>query len=67
MTVRNLGFVFCLVGALVMIAGRFAPGAPAWLVYVGLSGIVFGWGLFALSIIQRMSAVRAAASPNPKS
>jgi hypothetical protein len=67
MTLRNLGFVFCLVGALIMIAGRFMAGAPAWLVYVGLSGIVFGWGLFALSILQRLAAVRAAAGPNPKS
>ncbi len=69
MTLRNLGYVACLVGALVMIAGRFMPGAPAWLVYVGVSVIVFGWGLFGLSIRQRLAAARAAANPrrNPGS
>ena len=46
---RNAGLVACLIGTLVMLAGRFAPGAPPVLVYVGVSVIVFGWGLLALS------------------
>ena len=49
---RNAGYVACLIGALVMIAGRFMAGAPAWLAYVGLSGIVFGWGLLGLSMVR---------------
>ena len=28
---RNAGFVACLIGAMVMIAGRFVPGLPVWL------------------------------------
>jgi len=54
----DAGFVACLIGALAMISGRFMAGAPVWLVYVGLSGIVFGWGLFALAASRR--AARAA-------
>jgi energy-coupling factor transporter transmembrane protein EcfT len=51
---RNAGFVACLIGVLAMLTGRFVAGAPVWLVYVGVSVIVFGWGLLALSIIKRM-------------
>ncbi len=58
---RNLGYVFCLVGVMAMISGRFMTGAPPWLVYVGVSGVVFGWGLFVLFIRQRSAAARAAA------
>ena len=56
---RNAGFVACLVGASVMISGRHMPGAPPWLVYVGVSTIVFGWGLFLLSMFRRAADVRA--------
>ena len=56
---RNAGFVACLLGALVMIVGRFAPGAPIWLVSVGVSIIVFGWGLFAFALIKRTAYARA--------
>ena len=56
---RNAGFVACLVGALVMISGRYAAGAPSWLIYVGVSVIVFGWGLFLLSMIRRAADTRA--------
>ena len=49
---RNGGFVACLLGVLVMVAGRFMPGAPAALIYVGISIIVFGWGLLALSMFR---------------
>lgn len=61
---RNAGFVACLLGALAMISGRFMPQAPHWLIYAGLSGIVFGWGLFGLSMYRRAARARAAA---PKS
>jgi len=55
---RNAGFLACLVGALVMIAGRFAHGAPVWLMSVGVSVIVFGWGLFAFALIKRTAYAR---------
>jgi xanthosine utilization system XapX-like protein len=58
----NLGYGVCLVGAVVMLLGRFRPGAPRELVYVGLAGIVFGWGLFALVIWRRVSLARRRAS-----
>jgi hypothetical protein len=41
-----------------MIAGRFMAGAPAWLAYVGLAGIVFGWGLLALSVVRASAQAR---------
>ncbi len=50
---RNAGFVFCLGGVLVMVAGRFMAGAPVALVYVGVATIVFGWGLLFLSTRRR--------------
>lgn len=49
----NAGLLSCLVGTLAMISGRFMAGAPVWLVYGGLSAILFGWGLFALAVFRR--------------
>jgi hypothetical protein len=59
---RNAGYVACLVGTLAMIAGRFMAGAPAWLIYAGISGIIFGWGLFGYAAFQRFALARAANS-----
>ena len=59
---RNAGYVACLVGTLVMIAGRFMAGAPVWLVYVGLAGIVFGWGLLGLSMVRAAAQARSGAA-----
>ena len=56
---RNAGFIACLVGALVMISGRYMAGAPSWLIYAGVSAIVFGWGLFLLSMFRRAADARA--------
>jgi len=56
---RNAGFVACLIGAMVMIAGRFVPGLPVWLASVGVAVIVFGWGLFAYSMFKRAAYARA--------
>ena len=58
-SIRNAGFVACMVGALVMVVGRFAPWAPVWLVAVGVAIIALGWGLFAWSMLQRWAAARA--------
>ena len=56
---RNAGFVASLIGVLVMVSGRYMAGAPVWLTYVGVSVIVFGWGLFAYALYQRAVLVRA--------
>ena len=57
--IRNTGYVACLVGTLVMLLGRFRAGAPVWLVYVGLSIIVVGWGFLVLSMIRAAQDARA--------
>ena len=49
---RNAGLVACLIGVLVMASGRFVAGVPPVLIYVGVSIIVFGWGLLALSMFR---------------
>jgi len=49
---RNAGLVACLVGVLIMVAGRFMHGAPPVLIYIGVSVIVFGWGLLGLSMFR---------------
>ena len=56
---RNAGFVACLAGALLMIAGRFVSGAPHWALFAGLGGIVLGWALFGYSIFKRAAWARA--------
>lgn len=56
---RNWGLVACLVGALVMISGRYAAWAPTWLVYVGVAAIAFGWALFGYTVYQRAALARA--------
>jgi uncharacterized membrane protein len=50
---RTLGLIFCLVGALVMIAARFGGQLPPAGIWVGLTVILIGWALFALSSICR--------------
>jgi hypothetical protein len=50
---RTLGLIACLIGALTMIAARFGGRLPPAGVWVGLSIILTGWALFALSSICR--------------
>jgi hypothetical protein len=50
---RTLGLCACLVGALTMIAARFGGRLPPAGVWVGLTLILTGWALFALSSICR--------------
>ena len=59
---RNAGYVFCLLGVLVMIAGRFMHGAPDWLVHVGVGIVVFGWGLLAYATMKRLARARVLAA-----
>ena len=56
---RGIGFVACLMGALLLVWGRTVAGAPFWAVIVGLMGIAAGWLLFAYVIIRRTRYVRA--------
>jgi len=59
---RNAGYVFCLVGVLVMVGGRYVPGGPTWLTSAGLGVVVFGWGLLAYALFKRVALVRSIAS-----
>jgi hypothetical protein len=56
---RVVGLVGCLLGALLLIWGRQAAGAPAWAVSTGLVVIGASWVLFAYVIIRRTRYVRA--------
>ena len=61
---RNAGLVACLLGVLVMIAGRYMAGAPIWLVSVGVGVVALGWGLIAFALWKRVAMARAlTASP----
>ena len=52
-SLRTLGLVACLFGALIMIAARFSGHLPQFGVWLGLGVILTGWSLFALSILRR--------------
>ena len=56
---RGIGFVACLLGALLLIWGRVVAGAPEWAVVLGLVTIAAGWLLFAYVILRRTRYVRA--------
>jgi hypothetical protein len=49
-----LGMICCLLGVLIMLAGRFMAGAPGWLAALGVAIVVLGWGLLALAVIGRL-------------
>ena len=59
---RNAGLVACLLGVLIMIAGRYMAGAPVWLVNVGVGVVVLGWGLIAFALWKRVAMARALTS-----
>lgn len=56
---RLTGLAGCLVGALLLIWGRQAAGAPAWAASTGLVVIGVSWALFAYVIFRRTRYVRA--------
>ncbi len=56
---RGVGYVACLLGAILLIWGRTVEGAPFWAVVAGLVTIAVGWSLFAYVIIRRTRYVRA--------
>jgi hypothetical protein len=55
---RGIGFVACLIGAVLLIWGRTVAGAPQWAVIAGLVTIGAGWLLFAYVILRRTRYVR---------
>lgn len=56
---RIAGLVGCLLGAMLLIWGRQAAGAPVWAVPVAFVVIGAAWSLFAYVIIRRTRYVRA--------
>ena len=56
---RIAGLVGSLTGALLLIWGRMAQGAPGWAVPVAFFLIGAAWSLFAYVIIRRTRYVRA--------
>jgi hypothetical protein len=58
-TLNNAGLVACLLGAMLMIWGRFATGAPAAAIWVGVGVIAFGWSLFAIAVFRRAAWLRS--------
>ena len=56
---RNVGFIACLVGVLVVIWARSRPETPPWALWVGIAVVVLGWACFAYSIFKRTAWVRS--------
>jgi len=56
---QTAGLVLCLLGVLVLVAGRYRPETPHWMVWVGAAIIGAGWLLFTLVIFRRTAWVRA--------
>jgi hypothetical protein len=56
---QNAGFVGCLIGVIVMLAGHYVRGVPHLLTYAGLVVILISWGLFAFTIMRRSAYVRS--------
>ena len=55
-SIRNAGFVACLVGVLAMLSGRFVAGVPREAIWVGVAVIALGWALLAISAVRRPRA-----------
>lgn len=55
---RQAGLVGCLIGVLIMAAGRFTAAVPDWMVYVGLAVVAASWFLFVYVILARLNFVR---------
>ena len=56
---RQLGFVGCLIGVILMFAARIRPELPDVLVWVGVAIVAASWLLFAYVIFARVNYVRA--------
>jgi hypothetical protein len=56
---RNLGYVVCLVGVLMVVIARFRLGGEPWALWGGVGIIAAGWGLFIYAVAARLRFVRA--------
>ena len=57
---RMIGMMGCLLGALLMLYGRFRPEiAPAWALPAGLVIVGCSWALFAWVVFDRWRWVKA--------
>ena len=56
---RQAGFVGCLLGVLIMAAGRFSAQVPDWTVWLGLAVVAVSWALFAFVIYSRTNWARS--------
>ena len=56
---RNLGFIACLVGVLVVVVARFRFAGEPWLLWGGAAVVALGWGLFVYALARRLTWVRA--------
>ena len=56
---RNLGYVACLVGVMMVVIARFRLSGEPWLLWGGGAMVAAGWGLFVYAIARRLIWVRA--------
>jgi hypothetical protein len=56
---HNAGLLACLLGVILLVWGRFATGAPALAIWLGLGVILLGWALFAVAIARRIAGLKA--------
>jgi len=56
---RNLGYLACLAGVMMVILARFRLGGEPWLLWGGAGVIAVGWGLFVYAVLARLAWVRA--------
>ena len=56
---RNLGFIVCLLGVMMLVIARFRLAGAPWLLWGGVAVIAVGWGLFAYAVAARLLYVRA--------
>ena len=57
---RMIGIFGCLLGAVLMLLGRFRPDiAPAWALPAGLATVGCSWGLFGWVVYDRWRWVKA--------
>jgi hypothetical protein len=56
---RNLGYIACLVGVLMVVIARFRLGGEPLALWGGAAIIAAGWGLFVYAVAVRLRFVRA--------
>ncbi len=56
---RNLGYIACLVGVLMLVIARFRLAGQPLLLWSGVGVVAVGWGLFVYALAARLLWVRA--------